>query len=717
MAKQREAASRRPTLVSVLMLVIMLAVTYVSVVAALTPKRYDVGVGTVVNETITATRTIEHSAATEALKNAARSETAIVYKLDETLAEEKIEQATTFFSDIAAFRQDANALRLLHIEGTGLRADGSLSISDWQSLISAEEMNTLTSDFTVPLSEEQTWWLLHVEDSELLRLQDAVLPKLTTSLRSGLEKKALPARKSACLQELNATSISDALKGVGERVYQEYLVPTFVPDEVATERAREAAADKVVPIQIKRGDVIVEKGAAVTEEQMVILRELELVRSEQSDLKLDLGVAAYLLCVYGLFAAYLVLYRPRVFQNNKSMLIMGIEVSLVMLMALLVNSFNARITPGLYAVMIVAILLDGTTAMAVNVVLSLCIGLLSGGRGSNTLGFSSLTMMASMLASGQMAIYALKLNQKRSAIIGAGAVAGVAGALVIAATYVMTDRGASAVLVDAAWSFGSSVISAILVVGTLSLWENLFDVATSARLSELSNTNHPLLRQLMTEAPGTYHHSMMTASLAESAAQAIDADPLLARVGAYYHDVGKLRRPMYFSENQKPTENIHDTLPAAESAGVIIAHQKDSVTLLNKHKLPSAVAQIAFEHHGNTLVAYFYHKALQEAGGKRELNQKTFRYPGARPGSAESAIVMLADSCEAAVRSLQEPNREAVEEMVHKVIKGKLDDGQLALSPLTFADISQIEMSFLRTFNGMMHGRVEYPGQAKKKRG
>ena len=324
------------------------------------------------------------------------------------------------------------------------------------------------------------------------------------------------------------------------------------------------------------------------------------------------------------------------------------------------------------------------------------------------LGFDSVVMTASMLAGGQVAVYLLRGCQKRGTIITAGLFSGLAAALVILAAYVMAGRSAGNILISVAWAVGSSVLSAVLVVGSLSLWENVFDVATSARLSELSNANHPLLRQLMTEAPGTYHHSMMTAALSESAAEAVEADPLLARVGAYYHDVGKLRRPMYFKENQKPGENIHDTLPPAESAAIILAHQKDGVILLNKHKMPSAVVQIAFEHHGTTMAAYFYQKAVRENGG-RQISQKNFRYPGARPSTKESAIVLLADSCEAAVRSIDSPSRETVEETVEKIIKGKMDDGQLFAAPLTLRELYLIQQSFLRTFNGLLHERIAYP--------
>jgi len=323
----------------------------------------------------------------------------------------------------------------------------------------------------------------------------------------------------------------------------------------------------------------------------------------------------------------------------------------------------------------------------------------------------SMLMTASMLFAGFAAVVALRKANRRSTLITAGLVGGAAGAVGMLALCIMLGRDILPTLEDMGWALGSSAVSGVLCVGTLSIWESVFDVPTVARLNELSNVNHPLLRQLMTEAPGTYHHSLMTASLAEAAAQRIGADAALARVGAYFHDVGKLRRPLYFGENQRPGENIHDTLPAAESVIAIIAHQKDSGLLLSKHRLPSAVIQIALEHHGTTLVSYFYHKAVEEAkGGTKAVNEKHFRYPGPKPSTRESAIVMLADSCEAAVRSLPpDTPREQVEEMIRRVVAGKLDDGQLARTQLTLFELNEIQKSFLKTIGGIRHERVEYP--------
>lgn len=702
---RREEGRERIGLLSVLSLALVLVLFYGCTMAVLSPKRYEVMTGMTAPETIEAPRSVEDETATEALRDAAREATKAVYQLDSTLIETYTSGAAAFFEQVDEMRQSAQAL--LVSKGQATAGETSLTVEQWKSALNSQELNGLLSALSVPLTQDEGWQILSAKESELLRLQDAVLSKLTTALKSGLEERALLAKKTAYVQELNATTLPDTLKAVGKKLFDTYLQPTFVVDEEATARARELAAQGVEPVIVKRGEVIVHKGDQITERQFKLLRELELVQQEGADTRLRIGFAMLLLLLFGGFAAFLLFYNPKVLYNKKSALILAFSMAVSLLLAVAFHALDPSVTTGLIGVMLIALLLDNTTAMAANVLISICLGVLAGGQGNDLMGFDAMVLAVSMLLGGQVAIFALRNSHKRGSIITAGALSGAAAALVSTAAFVMAGRTALETLISAAWAVGSSTISAVLVVGSLSLWENLFDVATSARLAELSNANHPLLRQLMTEAPGTYHHSMMTAALAESAAEAIGADALLARVGAYYHDVGKLRRPLYFKENQKPGENIHDTLTASESAAIILAHQKDSVVILNKHKMPAAVVQIAFEHHGNSLVTYFYHKAAKESG--KPVAQKNFRYPGARPSTKESAIVHLADSCEAAVRAMDNPSREAVEETVNRIIKGKMDDGQLSASPLNFREISMIEQSFLRTFNGLMHERIAYP--------
>ncbi|MDR1619200.1 MAG: HDIG domain-containing protein [Clostridiales bacterium] len=706
MAKTREK-KERIGFVSILVFLAMIVVCYFCLVAILMPERYDVAIGSVSEKAITSPRAIEDTAVTEALREAARNKTGAVYKLDTDLAETYISDAAAFFHSLRAFRQSAAVLRATRSMGTGLPEDGVLPAESWESLIGREELYGLLGEIPLDITAEEGYYLLSAEDNELLRLQDAVLPKLTTSLESGQDERLLQARLTACKQELNATTLDKRLVAIGEKAFENYLRPTFVLDERETEEAKAKAALAVQPKEIRRGDVIVEEGAVVTEAQYDILRRLELVRFRFADMRLYIGTGVLLACLFLMLYIYLLRYRRAILASPKKMIITGVAAALTMLLSLALNALG-RIPAALIGVMLIALLVDGRAAMMVNVVLSFCVALMAGGRGATMLGYDSMVTAWSMIAGGQVAVYLLGRSRSRSSIILMGLFAGMAAAVVPAVAGIMTIKTAAAILLGAGWTIGANLLYAIFVVGTLAVWENIFDIATDARLNELSNANNPLLKQLMAEAPGTYHHSMMTASLAESAAEAIGADPLLCRVGAYYHDVGKLRRPLYFKENQKSGENIHDTLPAAESAAIIIAHLKDGVALLKRHKLPSSVVQIALEHHGTTMAAYFYHKAVKEAGGK-PVNQKNFRYPGARPGTKESAIVHLADSCEAAVRSLDNPAKEAVEEIVVKIIRGKIDDGQLAAAPLAFKDIALIQLSFLRTFTGMMHERIAYP--------
>ncbi|HNU80584.1 MAG TPA: HDIG domain-containing protein, partial [Bacillota bacterium] len=232
------------------------------------------------------------------------------------------------------------------------------------------------------------------------------------------------------------------------------------------------------------------------------------------------------------------------------------------------------------------------------------------------------------------------------------------------------------------------------------------------KLLELSNPNQPMLRRLLIEAPGTYYHSILVGNLAEAAAEDIGANALLCRVGAYYHDIGKLKRPYFFKENQITRDNPHDKITPNLSALVITSHVKDGVEIAGKNKLPSTVIRIIEEHHGNTLVAYFYHKALS-AEGAEAVDESKFRYPFRKPQTEEAAIVMLADSVEAYIRSLSEPTRDQVEQGVRKIIKDKLNDAQLDNCDLTLKDLEMIGQAFVKVLAGIFHDRIEYPETIK----
>lgn len=252
------------------------------------------------------------------------------------------------------------------------------------------------------------------------------------------------------------------------------------------------------------------------------------------------------------------------------------------------------------------------------------------------------------------------------------------------------------------------MLSAVLAMGLQALLEWLFNLATNARLIELSNPNQPLLRRLLLEAPGTYHHSIIVANLAEAATEAVGGNGLLARVGAYYHDVGKLKRPIYFKENQIGADNPHDRADPRVSAAILTAHPRDGAQMAIKAKLPTEVVDIVRQHHGDSMAIYFYDKA-NKLYGDNNMDSSVFRYEGPRPRSKEAAIVMLADTVEAATRTLTDPSPERLEKEIHKLIQAKVDDDQLNDSPLTFSDLDRISATFCTVLSGVFHTRIEYP--------
>ena len=279
--------------------------------------------------------------------------------------------------------------------------------------------------------------------------------------------------------------------------------------------------------------------------------------------------------------------------------------------------------------------------------------------------------------------------------------------LIILSIGFMTNTSLVDVFSKALWCGGSAILSAVLCIALDPVFESAFKLATATKLLELSNPNHPLLRRLLLEAPGTYHHSIIVANLAEAAAEAVGGNPLLARAGAYFHDIGKLKRPMYFKENQMG-DNPHEHINPYVSAAIVTAHTRDGLIMAQQARLPQEIQAIIAEHHGDTPVAFFYHKATQLADGQ-PVDIADFRYDGKRPSTIESAVIMLADTVEAAVRTLHEPTPEAIRAFIAKLVKGKLEDEQMSNAPLSLNDITKISDAFSTVLQGVFHERIEYP--------
>ncbi len=716
--KRRSVRGATPLLA--LLIAVAFGVNCMSTISSLTPKRYAVAEGEPAPETILATRMVADASRTNEKKQDARDKVAKVLSLDEKLAQNLVDGAGSFFRAVVNLRVNAQQTRADTVP-TETGADGATyALEDnrtWRDVYTDNALLALTLALPVPISDTTlAFALLDASDEDINLLQNMVLSKIEVKLSAGVTESDKASVLAEITNELKKSTLPVALKLVGEQVFSAYLLPTMTVDAEQTNRAKEAAAAAIDTIYITRGATIVQQGETVTADQMATLKALDLVKGAHVNGVYYVSLILYLFAAYALLFAMVRRFCPETAGAAKRVVALSLILLITVLAQWLCYVIDPRVMTPIFAVLLATILLGQGTAQAVNVTLALAFALVAGGSGDTFLTGESLYAMASMLVSGEVTILLVNGSENRGSMIAAGAAGGVCGALVTAMCHLMAGSPWNTTLISAGIQAAGGLLLSVFCVGMLSVWENVFDIVTDARLHELANTNHPLLKRMMVNAPGTYHHSMMAASLAEGAAEAIGANALLARTGAMYHDVGKLRRPQYFMENQSG-KNIHDTLPPEESAGYIIAHAKDAEALLNKYRMPSAIRQIASEHHGTTLVTYFYYKAKKQSEQDGQpVIERLFRYPGGQPTTKESAIVMLADSCEAAVRSLGDATREQIAEMVHKVVQGKADDGQLSLCPLTFAEISQIEKSFCVTFNGLLHERIKYPDGGENQR-
>ncbi len=484
------------------------------------------------------------------------------------------------------------------------------------------------------------------------------------------------------------------------------LRPNQRYDEQETRRERNEAVSAVEPVrrQIQANDVVVAAGETVTQQHIDKLKALGLM-APTVDFTQVLSLLALLTVIVLAFGAYVARFKPEVWRSDRQMLLLcavlvlgaaGFRIALQW-------SVYAAITLGVSTAlaMIVAMLLG----MRLAIVLSATIGLLAGLVAT---GSDARLVIATILCSSFASWAITSAGGKGLTIARAAGLVGMANAVVFVITSDVFRLQIASTQVIA--SVIAGLISASLAVVAVMAFERVVGVVTSLRLLELANPNEPILHRLLTEAPGSYQSSVMVANLAEPAAEEIGANALLVRVGAMYHDIGKLKRPYFFIENQFGEENPHEKLKPHLSALTLIAHARDGYELAKEIGLPDQVADIIRQHHGTSLATYPYHLAVEQEG-EENVNESDFRYPGPKPQTREAALVMLADSVEAAARTLVNPTHDQIEQLVDSIIDAKVEDGQLDESPLTFADLKAIRKSFVSTLHGMFHQRLKYPDQ------
>lgn len=495
--------------------------------------------------------------------------------------------------------------------------------------------------------------------------------------------------------------------------YTDYFIrPTIIYSKSQTEEQIRLAQDKV-PRNIglvEENERIVAKHNRITPEIKLKIDSYRIARGEEigpwNKILQSIGKYLHVLLLIGLFSIYIFLFRKRIYHNNANIFLIAIIMLLVSFIAFLINQVNVTAPIQLLILvpavsMLLTIFFDSRVGFYGTVVMALIVG---GLRGNDY----SLAVMN--LFAGALAAYTVRDIKNRNQIFRSF--------LFILLGYVLSivsfglERFApwEEVLIQCGFAASNALFSPILTYGLIIFFEKIFKITTEITLLELTDYNTPLLKDLAKHAQGTFNHSLTMGNMVESAAEQINANPLLVRVGALYHDIGKSQNPNAFVENQMDNYNIHDQLSPTESAATIIDHVEVGIKLAEDEGLPSEIIEFIATHHGTMLVSFFYDKEV-EAKGKENVDINQFRYPGPKPNSKETALLMLADACESAVRAMNEPTPEKIENVVSNIISNRLKEGQLEDSPLTFADLTKIKSSFYSTLIALHHKRIRYPKQ------
>lgn len=579
--------------------------------------------------------------------------------------------------------------------------DLRLSLSD-----NKYKINQLKSKSPIALSEDVYIELLNLTVNEQQELQDALVLAISEVYdQRNIESKSedLQNAVETILNKLDASNLSQDLKVLGSAIVQSknFIRPNFLEDEKATEQKVNEALKNVEPVIIKKDQLIVKYGEPVTKNQIEVLKELGLLNNNSSiqwRLYLSLGVLIFGVMILQWYYVYR--FSNSIYRENKKLILINGLNCFSVILARIIGIASPFLIPFTAIPLLMTLLVNYKVSLvinALNIILLSC-----------SLGFNVEAIILAIVNTVLGAIV-LKKVQNRNNIFYSTILILVVNVICTLSIGSILSNNFVEVLKRGGFAAVGSITSVVLTVGLLPFFEVTFSIVTIMKLLELANPNQPLLKRLLVEAPGTYYHSILVANLAEVAAEEVGANSTLARVGAYYHDIGKIKRPYFFKENQMGTDNPHDKIAANLSALIITSHVKDGMQLAKEYKLPLSIQEIIQQHHGNTLVKYFYITAKNSAENEEDIKEEDFRYPGPIPRSKEAAIVMLADSTEAAVRSLKDFSSEGVKTMVDKIFKDKLYDGQLNGCDLTFSDLEKIKKAFLKTLTGMYHQRIEYP--------
>lgn len=591
------------------------------------------------------------------------------------------------------------------VEGVRRFFSTMIRLKNDRSLSRDEKYDEITreiSSFRAFIARQSIDRMLGMSVDQLTKAQDLTVASLQNFYAQQVAGDDIVFRRELLLKNVFAASADPVIAQAVADVGSAYLVSNYELDRAKTNQLKKDAAASVKPVVVRKqkGEEVVGEGKIVSETQVKLLREMGLI-GRGIDLTRLAGYSLLSLAMMIAFAIYLHNFQRKIYYNGRLLLVLALIIVGTVAIAKIAISFSALyLVPVMAAGMLTTLLFNVELAIGVIIITSLYSGLMAAQDFKFTLIW---------LLGGLFAMYSVWHIKQRTDLARAGAwVALVTGALGVATSFISSSPSIDELAKNLSWGLAGGLSASVLTIGLLPFLEKVFGITTDIRLVELSYANQPLLKELMIKAPGTYNHSVMTGNLAESAAEQVGANPLLARVGAYYHDIGKIKRPLFFVENQIGGENPHDHTNPNLSCLIITNHVKEGIELAEKHGLPKEIVDIIREHHGTSVLSYFYHRAKENLI-KEQVCESDFRYSGSKPRSREAALVMLADSIEAAARTIAKPTPNRLEQLIKRVVQQKLDDGQLSESDLTLKDLDRIVRSFTQVLISIYHTRIEYP--------
>ena len=674
----------------IVVFIITFMIIFATLATSVVTKKYDLRVGEIATTDIKASREVVNTVETEAKK---------------IEAIEKVGKQYSLQTDIQKNSQITLEEFFLNLKEAITTKDTESSNGNTTSKLQLEILNE-DNPFDLTTSEEM--YLLTLNEEQINKMYDVLLNAINDAYNISINEDSTETLNKAIqiAQDVVYNNYNDEhIISISDKIINVLVKPNLFYDNEKTEEVQQEAAKNVTPVVYKKNQTIVEEGKPITEAQIQALDELGLLNNSKFNISLYLALAIMVIIVMYIQNRYLKKYYKDIYNNSSKLIMINIITIMTIVFARVFSIASPYLIPLACTPILLTLLLNYRISLVVSITNIILMAV--------AVSFNIEIIILAIVSVIVGATFLKKMQQRNDIVYSCIYIAILNGVMTLSISALVTSN-LKEILLDTAFILVGSLLSGILSTGLLPFFESMFDIVTNVKLLELSNPNNPLLKKLLMEAPGTYHHSVIVANLAEVATEAVGGNALLARIGAYYHDIGKTKKPYFFKENQLGKENPHDDITPELSKLLIISHVKDGLELAREYKLPKVIQDFIPTHHGKTLVKYFYLTAKNNAENPDDIKEEDYMYPGPKPKTKEQCILMLADSVEAAVRSINNPTKEKIENMVDNIVKDKLSSGQLDDSQLTISDVKKIKKCFLKTLNGIYHERIEYPKDERK---